>query len=232
LTIVKERSVSFIRIQRRNCAALTAVRHAFLIALAVLGAPLLAAAGTLAIGWDPPQEGEVLGYVVYVGTQPGVATQTFDVGNSTQYFYPNATPGVTYYFSVSAYGHNGEQSPRSLEIAGGLEAPPAAASLLSPSNTTTSATPTFTWAAVAGATEYLLQVDDAAEARKILRTYSAAEAGCAGGTAPCKATASVPLAAGAARWTIQASNSIGAGAWSSPAAFTVAATKVPRRKSR
>ncbi|HZF04303.1 MAG TPA: hypothetical protein VE932_08235, partial [Patescibacteria group bacterium] len=63
-------------------------------------------------------------------------------------------------------------------------APPGAATIVAPSGSLATATPTFTWNAVANATQYLLWVDDSSGGRS-RATYTAAQAGCASGTGTC-----------------------------------------------
>src|SRR5438876_5029593 len=62
--------------------------------------------------------------------------------------------------------------------------PPGAATLVTPSGSIATTTPTFTWNAVAAATQYLLWVDDSSGGRS-RTTYTAAQAGCASGTGTC-----------------------------------------------
>jgi endo-alpha-N-acetylgalactosaminidase len=83
---------------------------------ALLLMPQLAAADPLKIAWDPNPEPTLLGYVVHVATASGGATHSVDVGPALTYTHL-ATPGVTYYVSVSAYGTDGTTSARSTEIA-------------------------------------------------------------------------------------------------------------------
>ena len=97
---------------------------------------------------------------------------------------------------------------------------PGAATLLGPSGTLSSSTPTYTWAAVPGAMWYYLWVDDATGPR-ITEWYTAVQAGCAAGTGTCAVTPSVPLASGPGRWWVNAWNTAGFGPWSSASAFTV-----------
>ena len=59
--------------------------------------------------------------------------------------------------------------------------PPAAATLVAPTGTS-SATPSFSWMAVTGATHYQLWVNDAGTTAKIYVTYTAAAVGCGAGT--------------------------------------------------
>ena len=76
------------------------------------------------------------------------------------------------------------------------------------------ATPTYRWNAVPGATYYYLWVNDSSATPKIAQWYSAAAAGCGAGTGTCTATPSTALAAGAERWWIHTWNANGYGPWS------------------
>src|SRR5437016_5389302 len=87
-------------------------------------------------------------------------------------------------------------------------------------------TPTYTWNAVASATQYLLWVDDSSGGR-IRQWYTATQAGCAGGTGTCSLTPSVELTPGAGQWWIVTANASGNGPWSARMAFTVLGTPPP-----
>jgi hypothetical protein len=100
------------------------------------------------------------------------------------------------------------------------------ATLVAPSGSIATQTPTYTWNAVAQATQYLLWVDDASGGR-IRNTYTTAQVGCAGGTGTCSVTPSVVLVPGAAQWFIIASNSAGSGPWSLGMGFTVPGAPPP-----
>jgi hypothetical protein len=99
--------------------------------------------------------------------------------------------------------------------------PPGAATLLAPTGTIATATPSFSWTAVSNATEYLLWVNDASTGAKIVTTYTAAAAGCGAGTGTCAVSPGVTLAPGVALWWIRPSNSAGAGPWGTAFSFTV-----------
>jgi large repetitive protein len=64
-------------------------------------------AATLTIEWDPPVEGNVDGYIVHVGTAPGVYDEQHDVGNNLTFTFTAAVEGATYYFGIQAYNANG-----------------------------------------------------------------------------------------------------------------------------
>jgi hypothetical protein len=116
----------FLTLQGWRSPALSAtVRHIVIGALLLM--PQLAAADPLTIAWDRNPESTLLGYVVHVATASGGATQSVDVGPALKYTHL-ATPGVTYYFSVSAYGTDGSTSARSTEIAALVPLAPAVVS--------------------------------------------------------------------------------------------------------
>jgi DNA-binding beta-propeller fold protein YncE len=93
---------------------------------------------------------------------------------------------------------------------------PGAATLISPSGSISTSTPTYTWNALPTATWYYLWVSDSTASGKIQQWYPADQAGCSSGTGTCAITPSVTLAPGACQWWIQTRNSGGDGPWSSP----------------
>jgi len=99
---------------------------------------------------------------------------------------------------------------------------PGKATLVSPSGTIATNTPTYTWNAVPLATWYYLWVNDSANASgKITQWYTATQAGCAAGTGTCSVTSTTTLANGAAQWWIQTWNDSGYGPWSDGMPFIV-----------
>jgi hypothetical protein len=104
---------------------------------------------------------------------------------------------------------------------GGGPGPPPGPTLISPSGTIYTTNPTYSWNASAGATYYLLWVDDAVTNGKIQNWYTPAEAGCPSGTGTCSVTPATPLVGGSAVWAVWAENSVG-GNWSADMFFTVA----------
>jgi hypothetical protein len=87
----------------------------------VLGVCLVATCGaadatTVGVAWDANPEPTLTGYRVYVGTQPGVHTESFDVGSyQTTFLYTSAVSGRRYYFAVAALAQ-GTISPKSVEV--------------------------------------------------------------------------------------------------------------------
>ena len=98
---------------------------------------------------------------------------------------------------------------------------PAAATLVSPTGTIATTTPTYTWNAVSNATHYLLFVGDSGNPARINTWYTAGQAGCAAGTGTCSVTPATALATGPATWWIETWNPAGAGPWSAGRSVTV-----------
>jgi hypothetical protein len=73
-------------------------------------------AHTLTLVWDPNPEPEVAGYIVYVGTEPGIYAEQFDVGPKSQFVYDAGEAG-SFYFAVAAYAPGPTVGPRSAEVA-------------------------------------------------------------------------------------------------------------------
>jgi hypothetical protein len=91
---------------------------------------------------------------------------------------------------------------------------PAAAVLVSPSGTATR-TPTYTWNAVSGATDYQLWVGGASV--PIIQVWYSASAVCSGTTS--SVTPPTVLPAGVQSWWVQSRNSSGNGPWSAARTF-------------
>ena len=85
------------------------------LALFLLIAPASVEARPIALAWDPNPEPEVTGYTLSYGTQPGVYTNSVNVGNLISYQID--LPGTQYYFAISAYTAAGLTSPMSAEVA-------------------------------------------------------------------------------------------------------------------
>ena len=87
------------------------------VAVIVLGFinPAVAAADTLTLMWDLNPEPDVTGYQVHIGQQPGVYTQTVDVGNTDTFVFTSAVTGQRYCFVVTAHAGT-VTSPYSSEV--------------------------------------------------------------------------------------------------------------------
>ena len=100
------------RRSRIPALAVLAIIPVFFIASQVC----LAAQVTLA--WDPNPEPSVSGYRVYYGTASYYYTAVVDVGNQTALTISGLLPGMTYFFSATAYNEStGDESYFSGEIA-------------------------------------------------------------------------------------------------------------------
>ncbi len=76
-----------------------------------------AATASLTFQWDPVGASDLAGYKIYRSTTAGtygspIATLS---ASTTTYQMTNLTKGVTYFFAVSAYDANGNESPFSNE---------------------------------------------------------------------------------------------------------------------
>jgi hypothetical protein len=91
-----------------------------------------------------------------------------------------------------------------------LAAIPPAPVLVSPVGSVPNPSPTYTWNASAGATQYMLQVYDSAGTRLLQRLYDAS-AVCVGSV--CSKTETLVLALGSYTWKVKAQNAQG-GTWS------------------
>src|ERR1051325_3878580 len=70
--------------------------------LTLVTSPAYSQTHAVTIAWDASPDPAVVGYVVYVGTQPGAPVERFDV-SGTSFVYPSASDGQPYFFSVAAY---------------------------------------------------------------------------------------------------------------------------------
>ena len=68
------------------------------------------------LAWNPSAGNNIAGYYVYQGIASLTYTDEIDVGNVTTATVSGLTPGVTYYFAVSAYDDAGLESTLSTEI--------------------------------------------------------------------------------------------------------------------
>ncbi len=85
----------------------------------------------------------------------------------------------------------------------------AAPTLIGPNGNVATVTPTYTWNAVSGATNYIIYTDNNG-----FTTFTAAAVGCPGGTGICSAALLTPLQVGiSSGWTVRASNVAGLGPW-------------------
>lgn len=89
--------------------------YGVLMVIGVLLSPRVSTAATMTLTWQPNPEAEVIGYLVYVGQESGVYSETIDVQNASTYVYSSAVPGRVYCFALVAYADS-DMSPRSQEV--------------------------------------------------------------------------------------------------------------------
>jgi hypothetical protein len=80
-------------------------------------------AGDATLSWDPPSTNadgttltDLAGYRVYFGTSSGIYSKNIDAGNIATYRINNLTDGLTYFFAVTAYDSDGNESEYSNEV--------------------------------------------------------------------------------------------------------------------
>lgn len=94
--------------------------------LSFLALPYHCLGATFTLAWDPNSEPDLAGYKLYYGTSSGSYQQSINVGNLTQYSLSNLQDGVTYYFAVTAYDTEGNESGYSNEVSARENLPPQA----------------------------------------------------------------------------------------------------------
>lgn len=67
-------------------------------------------AAEVTLAWNPSPEPSVTGYRVYYGTASHYYTAVIDAGNQTTLTISGLLPGVTYFFSATAYSATAESS--------------------------------------------------------------------------------------------------------------------------
>jgi len=97
------------------------LRIALFAILVAVSSPAFAQTQDLHLAWDPVDDADIDHYNVYIGTAPGahdVVVQRVAATQQTSVFA--ATPGVLYYFAVSATNTAGLEGPLSDEISGSV----------------------------------------------------------------------------------------------------------------
>jgi chitinase len=73
-------------------------------------------AAPVTLAWNAVSAADLAGYVLYYGYGPGNYTLSLDVGNYTTTAVSGLDQGKTYYFVVTAYGVDGNESAFSNEV--------------------------------------------------------------------------------------------------------------------
>ena len=69
-----------------------------------------------ALKWNASVDPSVVGYYVYYGTSVGQYAYKIDVGTNTTFTAAGLTPGLTYYFTMTAYNTAGIESDQAPQI--------------------------------------------------------------------------------------------------------------------
>jgi hypothetical protein len=86
------------------------------LALFLIFSPSFVCADRITLAWDSNVEPDVAGYIVYYGTQSGYYDFDVDVGDYDSITISGLVEDVMYYFAVSAYDTEGNESDFSAEI--------------------------------------------------------------------------------------------------------------------
>lgn len=98
---------------------------AAICAMVVIGTSQALAQETITLAWDQNPEGDIAGYTLLSGTEPGVYTSAQWVGNVTE--RTMTIPSGTYHFAVRAMNVSGLESAPSGEVSAVISAQPAPA---------------------------------------------------------------------------------------------------------
>lgn len=71
---------------------------------------------SVVVSWQPNTESDLAGYQIYYGSDSNFYSTILDVGKVTQYTVSGLNTGSTYYFAVTAYDVNGNESAYSQEV--------------------------------------------------------------------------------------------------------------------
>ena len=85
---------------------------------------------TVKLRWDPSTQPNLAGYKVYFGTTSRNYSHTIDLGQVNSYQVGNLQDGVKYYFAVTAYDIDGNESKFSNEVSNAVVSPRAVMELL------------------------------------------------------------------------------------------------------
>lgn len=166
--------------------------------------------------WDANTDGRTTGYMVAVGTAPGVVAQSIDAGAATQIVL-SLPPGGVYYVSVRAYDAQRQMGPPSTEAAVDLASAPGMPQDLQASVAGSVASLTWAPPTTGFTTGYLLTVGTAPGAQNLLAEYPL------GNTT----TVSSPLPPGTYYARVQAGSLVGVGPTTPEVMFNVAAGGAP-----
>ena len=87
-----------------------------MLALFLIFSPSFVCADQITLAWDSNVEPDVAGYIVYYGTQSGYYDFDVDVGDYDSITISGLVEDVMYFFAVTAYDVEGNESDFSAEI--------------------------------------------------------------------------------------------------------------------
>ncbi len=133
-------------------------------------------------------------------------------------------PGTTTTYSVVGVNAGGKGEVAKTTITLSTPIPLAPSQLSAPAGTVTATTPTFSWNASSGATDYTLKLSSPSTSMSV--KLSAASLGCGAGTGTCAVKPASALQANVTHsWSVQASNSAGTSPASSVKSFQIVLSK-------
>ena len=86
------------------------------LSLFLILSPAVICADQVTLAWDPNLDSDVAGYILYYGTQSRYYDYDVDVGEYTSITISGLVEDVMYYFAVTAYDVEGNESDFSAEI--------------------------------------------------------------------------------------------------------------------
>ncbi len=105
----------FIRCGSHNLSGAGLISFIFAACL-TLGFPQVSPAFQVTLAWDPNNEPDLAGYIAYWGTSSRDYPYLTDVGNNTVHTITGLKDGRTYYFAITAYDSDYNESAYSIEL--------------------------------------------------------------------------------------------------------------------
>ena len=94
----------------------SSLKSAFLVILSILIYTTSSYATQVTLGWNANTEQDLACYIIYQGTSSRGYDASMDVGNWTSATIANLEDNETYYFAVTAYDTDGNESVYSDEV--------------------------------------------------------------------------------------------------------------------
>jgi len=153
----------------------------------------------------------------YSPTQAGCS---LGIGSTCSITPTSALTGGSYTWQILPYNSAGVgpwSAPLSFSLP--VPLPPDQVTLIAPSGTISTSTPTYSWNAVSDVELYYLYVNGPM-GNEISSWYSPTQAGCSSGTGTCSIDTGKFLTGGPHTWQVLSYNSVGTGPWSAEMSFT------------